>query len=349
MLYKISTEFQKFSTEESISLLLGDLERQKDYITTLNLSLNTFTPQMLEKVLSVISQMKNLTHVIFESIMDTLSFEDMLACVILISKNMPSGLRAFEMPCNALSYKFPEEFGEFLRDTDLKVINLQDCGLGADGLDKLTKVLRDSKYKKSLTKLNLAKNRINEVSEEFGEYFSSLENLEYFQFNSNTIEDISMERFLKLVTNKNLKCLNLSDNTVCGKAIEYLGRIFNDNELESLYLQDIKADDGDINNLLEIMTKKLHSDLPGEFKEKPKLIMDISCNRFDQDCVLLLEKLALTFDFRKLIIFENDYSDISNLKQLILKNKGVLVDDEDDLGNNDDLLDSEIVKALSSL
>lgn len=348
MLYKINTEFQKYSTEESVNFLIEDLENNKNNISILNLSFNTFIPEIFEKVFLVVNQINGLKHVILESIFDSLNYTEMCECLKIISKYLPKDVIAFELPSNAVSCKFPEEFGIFLQNANLKILNLHDCGLGEDGLIKISEYLSKSKYKESLTSLNLSKNRINIICDKFVEIFSEFKNLEKFVFYSNTIEEQSMSNFLKNVKNEKLNYLHLSDNTVCGEGIEYLGEIFLKNSLSHLYLQDIKIDDGDIKKLLEIMNKKLKNEIMGGIEDgRENLWLDISCNRFEQDCVTLLENLTEIFKFKKLIIFENYYDDISNLKELVIKDGGILIDDEDDL-NKDEILvfDDDILKKL---
>ncbi|ELA42225.1 uncharacterized protein VICG_00624 [Vittaforma corneae ATCC 50505] len=138
----------------------------------------------------------------------------------------------------------------------MQVLNLHNCGLGEEGLKKITSHLEKLENKDSLISLNLSKNRINIICPEFCTLFSQFTNLREFILNANTIEEKSMSQFLKSVENRSLEVLNLTDNFVCGEAIEHLGSLFLKNTIKELYLQDIKVDKGDINKLLGMLKTK---------------------------------------------------------------------------------------------
>lgn len=348
MLYKIATEFQKYTTEESAKSIIEYLENNKSSITILDLSFNTFAPKICEKVFKIVKELVNLKHIILESIFDSLNYDEMCECLSIISTHLPKSLIAFEIPSNAISCRFPDEFGIFLQNADLQKLNIHDCGLGEDGLIRIAGFMAKSSTKESLISLNLSKNRINVICDEFVELFSDLKNLETFIFYSNTIEEESMTNFLKNIRNVKLVNLHLSDNTVCGKGILHLGNIFLKNNIKTLRLQDIKIDDGDIRKLLEVMNRKLKNEMPGGIEDnRPDLFLDISCNRFEQDCVEDLITLCGVFKLKELIIFENSYDDISKLKEIVESDGGVLIDDEDDLNKDRNVLfDDDIMKML---
>jgi len=350
MLYKISTEFEKYSTVKSAEKIISDLGNQASEITILDLSLNTYTPEVLKEMCSKIKEMKALRHVILESIFDSLNYEDMCLCLELLCESLPETLLSFELPSNAVSCNFPEKFGDFLSRTPLKKLNLHNCGLGEDGLVKVGQCLKKLEDKSILEYLDLSKNRINVISKEFAEVFSAFENLSSFKLQANTIEESSMELFLGNIENENLQLLDLSDNFVCGKAIDYLGEVFIRNKITELYLQDIKVDDGDIFRLLKKMNSKPTQEVPGGFEDqRSELILDISCNSFEQDCVKLLEDLASRFLIKKLVIFDNCYDSIDDLKTMISSDGGVLIDQEGDLMSQEEVLDDELIKRLGSI
>lgn len=347
MLYKISTEFQKYSTPESIKFLMDDLKNHRDDISLLDLSMNTYTPEILKEICGVIGEMKNLRNVKLESIFDSLTYEEMCSALESVSACLAKTLVSFELPSNAVSCHFPEKFAQFLSECPLKVLNLHNCGLGEDGLKRISGCLYKLKNKDNLVSLNISKNRINAISEDFARVFSEFKSITEFRINCNTIEEKSMGDFLKGLTNERLEILDLSDNFVCGQAIDHLGSVFLRNKISKLFLQDIKIDRGDIYRLLEAMNKKQFQDLPGGIDcPKPELVLDISCNGFEQDCIGLLEDLSTTFCIKKLVIFDNNYENIDRLRDMIASDGGCIIDEEEDMSEP---VDDGIMEKLKDL
>lgn len=347
MLYKINTEFQKYSTSESIKSLIDDLLSHKDDISLLDLSMNTYTPEVCKQICNIIKEMKNLKEIKLESIFDTLTYDEMCSSLESISECLPRTLVSFELPSNAVSCHFPEKFAKFLSECPLKVLNLHNCGLGEDGLKRISECLSKLENKDNLVSLNISKNRINVISGDFARVFSEFKNITEFRINCNTIEEKSMCDFLKGIANECLEILDLSDNFVCGQAIDQLGEVFLRNKISELLLQDIKIDRGDIYKLLKAMNKKHSQDLPGGIDHpKPELILDISCNDFEQDCIGLLEDLSTIFCIKKLVIFDNSYENIDRLREMITSDGGCIIDKEEDLSEP---VDDEIMEKLKDL
>lgn len=369
----------KYSDEESISSLLNDLESQCSEIKTLDLSLNTYTPPVFLKICLKIKNLRNCKQIILESILDSLNYDEMCEIMTYISEYFPLHLESLELPSNALSCNFPAKFGTFISSSKLKVLNLHNCGLGEDGLKKISAFLSKIDDKSILESLDLSKNRINIICPDFADVLSQFRYLSRLILNANTIDDKSMAQFLKNLKNQNLQILNLTDNFVCGKAIEYLGDVFNSNNIKELYLQDIKVDEGDINKLLKkfLMKNKVDNDiepverkekksessetdskessletlqlgLPGSFEEpKSNLIIDLSCNNFNQECIELLIKLSEFIKFEKLIIFDNNYSDCEELRNIVASNNGRFIDEEEE--EDFEPVDESIVKMINLL
>ncbi|KAM0679560.1 Ran GAP Rna1 [Glugoides intestinalis] len=347
MLYKISTEFEKYSTIDSISGVLDELNENKEQITILDLSFNTFVPEVFSEIAKAIKAMKSLKHVKLESIFDSLTYEEMCNVLIVLCEALPRNLISFELPSNALSCNFPEEFGKFLQETPVKVLNLHNCGLGEDGLKRIVCYLEKLENKENLTVLDFSKNRINVICDEFAPLLSSFENVTDFILYANTIEEKSMADFLGKIENKNLTVLNLTDNFVCGEAMESLAKVFSTNKIKELYLQDIKVDEGDIKKALKALNSfKEKRSSEEEGIDKPEIVLDISCNYFEQDCIEILEELAQSYKFKKLVIFDNNYEDVEKLKGLVLLDNGCIIDEEEE---EIEEIDSELLEKFSIL
>ena len=296
-----------------------------------------------------IKEMKNLKTIKLESIFDSLTFEEMSSVLSSLSGSLTRDLVSFELPSNAVSCNFPEEFGAFLSECPLTVLNLYNCGLGQEGLKRVSDYLDKLENKENLQLFNISKNRINKIDESFGQTLNKFQSLVEFRISNNTIEEESMAVFLRSINNKKIEILDLSDNFICGECPEDLGDLFVRSEsLKCLYLQDSKMDKGDLNILLKICSSKQVQELPGGIVDsKPELTLDISCNDFEQDSVVYLEILAKKFSVKKLVVFENCYDDIEELKDIISKDGGVVVEEED----NEELfeIDDNIVEKLKNL
>ena len=331
MIYKIDTKYRKYDTLESVAGLLEDLEKCSREISTLDLSFNTFTPVVFAEVARIIKKMHRLKSVLLESFLDSLDFAEMTAVVTELCDALPRDLVSFEMPSNALSCNYPAALHSFLAECPLHVLNLHNCGLGEEGLKRLVDALGQLEDRERLQVLNLSKNRINRICPSFGALFSSFVNVTDLRLRANTIEETSMCEFLAAVTNERLSILDLSDNFVCGGCHRALGELFLRTEIEHLYLQDAKMDDGGLNEFLEIVLTKRVQDLPGGMAgAKPSLFLDISCLDFEQDSVEPLERLAALFCIKRLVLFDNNYEDISRLREMVEEDGGTVVDQEEE-------------------
>lgn len=328
---KIETD-KKYETVKDFQEYLDQMENNASTIKFLDLSDNTYTPEVAKEIAKKIKKMNKLKKIRMESIMDTLNREEMVEVGTLLFDAFPITLEELEMPSNALSCNYPEAIGTFLSKCQLKVINFFDCGLGEDGLIRMVGHLKKLKNKENLLALNLGKNRINRLDASFTDLFNEFVNLVDFRIKSNTIEEESLAYFLSNANCKNLMILDLSDNFVCEDCYVALGELFKRAKLQELYLYDAKMEEGGLYEFLTIALGKEVEELPGGIeKEKPILTLDISCLYFEQECVELLEKMAEIYNFRKLIIYENDYEDVDNLIKLVTDSGGIVVTEEEQI------------------
>ncbi|KAI5168687.1 hypothetical protein PAEPH01_0333 [Pancytospora epiphaga] len=350
MFYKITTKGKKYETESSVEQLLGDLKNNGSEITRLDLSLNTFTPDVFKLVAKAIEELSCLKELRCESFVDSLTYNEMCSVLTSLCDSLPRDLEILELPSNALSCNFPEALGRFISECPLKTLALNDCGLGEDGLIAVAKWLEKLPNKKNLETLNLSKNRINKITPDFIPVFNGFVNLKEFRIRSNTIEEKSMAGFLKGIKIGSIEVLDLSDNFICGDCHTALGQLFIELDLHELYLQDAKMDVGGLNVFLKLACTKLTQSLQGSFvSDKPELVLDISCLGFEQDSVSLLEELASKFALKRLVLFENDYEDIENLIGLVAEDGGVVIEDEEELEEPRPDLSAELIEKLKAL
>jgi Ran GTPase-activating protein (RanGAP) involved in mRNA processing and transport len=342
MIYRINTEFKKYETIESAQQLLEELNSNAAEITSLDLSMNTYTLVVIKEICKIIGCMYQLKSVRLESILDSLPYEEMCQVLSAISNALPRTLHSLEMPSNALSCKFPVDFGKFLAECPLYSLSLYDCGLGQEGLLRISEYLDKLPDKSKLSDLDISKNRINVIEKQFAETFNSFENIRSLKIRHNTIEEVSLGNFLKRIKSKKIDVLDLSDNFVVGEAIDVLGELFLKSDIKELYLHDSKMDTEELIRLLKVLSSKKIQELPGALSStKPNLVLDLSCIDFEQDAVKHLEQLAEVYRLEKLTIFDNSYDDISKLRQIIEADEGKIIEEEQDnrMEVDDDILE----------
>lgn len=348
MICKLRTK-AKYSSAENLAGFLDELAANKNEITTLDLSMNTFLPEAATSIAARIRGLANLKRVRLESIFDSLNVEQRNAVLTAFLDALPLTLEELEMPSNALSCEYPDVLGDFLSACPLRVLSLYDCGLGEDGLARLTVDLSRLKNKANLATLNLGKNRINFIHEEFVSLFNEFENLTDFRIRSNTIDEEGLAHFLENATVSKLTVLDISDNFVCGDCHRALGMLFQRAALEQLYLYDAKMDDGGLAEFLGLALEKTHDELPGGIEDrKPELVLDISCLAAGQECVPLLERLASKYAVKRLVLFENDFDDLERLTSLVSAEGGVVIAEEDQLVETP-AIDQSIIERIKNI
>lgn len=338
MKFKIEGALKKYNTPEDVADIVRDILAVKGSIEILECSLTTFSPAAFSCLCEAVKQIENLRHLHFESFLDTLTFDEMVEVMKTLSDALPENLQILELPDNALSCNFPEEFGEYLSHASLKELNLHNCGLGERGLTRLTGYLSKVADKSLLVSLVISKNRINKIPKAFDELFSSFPNIRIFKLRNNTIEDESMARFLASITSTQLEILDLSDNFLCEAVPKALGMLFQRLDLKELYLKDAKMDSEEFLIFTDLAKAKLHDTLPGALPTaKPLLTLDISCNDFEQTVACALETLTEIYSFCDLVLYDNCFEDITRLKQLVDEDCGMVTDvDPNDTYNVED-------------
>ncbi|KAI5150679.1 hypothetical protein ENBRE01_1642 [Enteropsectra breve] len=349
MIFTIDTEFKKYNDLEEARELLADIKEHGHEIRTLDLSMNTYAPVVFKEICKTIkNDMKELKRLKLESILDSLTYEDMLEILTDLAQALPLSLEVLELPSNAVSCKFPEAFGEFIAKCPLTVLDLYNCGLGEDGLVRIKHHLDALADKSKMVTLNLSRNRINRIADGFGSVLSCFTNLEELKMSSNTIEENSMADFLKNLKNKSLKMLDLSDNFLCGDCAVHLADIFTRNSMKTLLLQDAKFDEGNFEEFLSICAGSESHDLPGGMKlEHEGLVMDISCNDLDEKCVPELLKFVQQYKISRLVVFDNYIEDYSEIEKVVLSDGGCVVNEIKE--DSTEMLSDSIIEKIKSL
>lgn len=329
MLFTVSTEWQKYETCESAAFLLDELDRCYENVTYLDLSRNTYSPLVFDKIAEIIKKMENLRSFKANSFLDTLTHDETMHVLSSLALSLPHSLVSLELSNNALSCEFPKEFERFISETPLAVLTLHDCGLGQDGADRIIRAIASNPDKSKLVSLNISKNRINKLPDEFGNIIGGFSNLQEINIRNNTIEQKSMALFFTDFNSETLHVLDIGDNFICGEAIKPFCNLISRMRLTRLYMHDIKIDGDEMDKVLDALYEMRSGDLPGgPSSNKPGLILDISYNDLEQCNVPRLTKLSDRFILKKLIIYENYFEDITDLRIMIAKDGGTLVDVE---------------------
>jgi len=345
MIYKVETESKKYDTVSEANAIIDTLQQHSEEITTLDLSLNTYMPAVFKKICEAIKKMASLKIIRLESVLDTLTAAEAMDVLQELGNSLPESVISLEMRCNALSCEFPESIGNIILRCPLEVMVFYDCGLGEEGLKRISVMIEKIVDKTKLRVLDLSRNRINRLPKDFGEILSRFPNLCEIRLRANTIYVDSMGIFLDSLKNKSLKVLDLSDNFFDEKSCKRLGEIFLDNDLTELHLQDIKTETEAILEFFELAKSKRTQDLPGGCSTgSSHLHLDLSYNDFDNKIVSHLEALSFKYVFDSLLLYGNDYEEIEALKSNIKESGGCLVEEENGTGSVADI--AEMLKDL---
>lgn len=331
MRFTVSTEWKKYDSLETAKTLLKDIKQCSAEITVLDLSNNTYVPEVAAELAAQIRAMPRLKEIRLESIVDTLTFEEMSEVVAAIADALPRTLAVFAIPSNALSCRFPEALARLLRECPLQKLDLYNCGLGAEGAERIITALGAQPDKRRLVAFDISKNRINRLVARAGTVLSMYTALQDLRLRSNTIEEASMAAFFNALALPALACLDVSDNFVCGTAIAPLCALLAAGRVAELGLQDTKMDDGDIDVVLRALIALPTQELPGGVPTgKPELVLDISCIYAEQTTVPLLVELSKRFALRRLVLFENSFEDLAELRACVAEDGGVVVEEEEE-------------------
>ena len=341
MICKLRTA-TKYTEVEDLADFLKEMEDGKDEITTLDVSMNTFTPPVAKELAKRIAGLTKLKKIELGSILDSLKIEDMNIVIPALIDALPLTLEELEMPSNALSCNYPKELSKFIKNCPLRVLNLFDCGLGEEGLRRISGDLSEQENKANLRSLNLGKNRINVIHKEFAEVLNSFEGLAELRIRSNTIEKESLTGFLERLDGGKLAVLDLSDNFVRGGCEVALGELFKRAPIEQLYLFDSKMDGDELSQFLAKALEK-------QVEEKPKLVLDVSVCWGNEACVPLLEQLAAQYAIKRLVLFENDFEASEDLISLVRESGGVVISDEENQNVEEFVVEHDLVARISRM
>ncbi|ORD94854.1 hypothetical protein ECANGB1_2079 [Enterospora canceri] len=317
MFFKVATTDVKYDTAESVRSLVANLAELSQRLTALDLSNNTYHPDAFASIAEQIKKMRNLKTASFESTMSCLDFEEMSSLCSMITNSLPNGLIALNLSSNALSCNFPNALTDFISRSNLVELNLYNCGLGREGIERVLRALEGLSDKTRLEKLNIGKNRMNSATNELGEIIGQFENLTLFKMAHNTVYE-GLDSFLNGLVSLSLIELDISDNFVEEETalLEILGH----GSLRLIHLRDIKTDHMDV-----ILQKMVDTGSKIEH-------LDVSQNDLEtEESMNQLVELAKHNQIRELHIYDNyfetDFRETyRKIKNLILRKGGRFIE-----------------------
>ncbi|KAL6120821.1 hypothetical protein NUSPORA_02385 [Nucleospora cyclopteri] len=323
MFYKISSLDVKYETVESVKEIIKELKDIKLEITELDLSNNTFVPEVFKEICKIIEEMKRLKVVNFESIISMLNYDEMVQICDLMSYSLTDKIVSLNLSANALSCRFPESLGDFISKCSLIDLNLYNCGLGKEGIERLGEFL-DKVEKKELVTLNVGKNRINSIDSHFGEVLNKFKNIKDFKMAHNTIYE-GMDEFLEKIDDLDLEVFDISDNFIENSSV-FCKLIKGFSHLHELYIRDIKTEE--MNDILQaILEITVESPELGGMIERPNMILDVSQNDMENEELLnKIERICKKYSIKKLYIYDNFFENIEKVKELVYEQDGEVIE-----------------------
>ncbi|KAK6089830.1 hypothetical protein P3W45_001178 [Vairimorpha bombi] len=331
MLFSLKNEERKYYTKEDVEVIVKDLSNNMDTIEEIDLTSNVFKPEAMEEICRVISKMKKLKSVILDEIFTTLNKEEMLSCFRHISLALKDkNLVVLDISNNALSSELPKEFFNLLSESNsLKFFKIRNCGLGHKGGNLIGECLNNLKVKNNLEYLDIAQNRFFTFPEKLSEAVMSLSNLSVLKLEYNTIEKITMTKFLRVLKNHPLEILDIRDNFLDVEGCRILGEIFATWNLRELMIGDCLAHTEGILEFIRYANKKFSSmKLPGDCKEDDEVILDLSHNDWEQECIEKIADFCEKYSIKKIFVNGNMYDDDEYLINAVSRYGGEVVKDD---------------------
>lgn len=354
MMLNIEGENKFYRATEEVGELVAQIRKNKDRILSINLSGNVFEPEPMEALFKEISQLKKLRSATLVGIFSTLQGEVMKQCVSILSKYLPTDrLEVLDLSDNALSCNLPEVFRDFIkRLRSLRVLKINNCGLGELGGNWLAESLSMMETKNSLEAIEIAQNKFINFPKKLGVALEQFPYLEVVKIQYNTIDQDSLDAFLRSFENHSLRILDVRDNFLSVEGCKMLGKFFVEWDIEEMMLGDCLMGTAGLKALLQhASAKKTIPRLHGSFgKSKNRLALDLSFNEICQEGIEDLLEFFRTHDVGVLSIQGNEYEDCSKLQELLAAKESKLVHDyeEEDtaIGDTEASLINKFERAL---
>lgn len=324
-----------YKTVEDVNDIANQVRENSRSLVELNLTGNVFYPEAMEYLFEEVSKAQKIKKCIFVGILATLPKAIMLTNLKIMCNKLPTKkLELLDLSDNALSCELPDEFRNFFHSMErLMILKINNCGLGEKGGNWLADTLLGMKYKNTLEVIELAQNKFINFPLKLGVALEQFTSLEELRIHYNTIDQKSMDTFLKSFENHSLRILDIRDNALSTEGCRMLGSFFVYWDIEEIYLGSCLMSTEGLNVFLEKASEKLDRPcLHGSFIEyKRKFILDISNNEIEQAGIDALIKFFDNHHVDKLYIQGNEYDDCGELVKLIeLKGGKVIHDYEDD-------------------
>lgn len=346
MILSIEGESKLYKSVDDVTELIKQIQKNRGRILSINLSGNVFEPEPMETLFKEIARLKRLRSAILTGIFATLSSDVMLKCLSIISQHLPTErLEVFDLSDNALSCNLPDSFRELIkRMQSVRVLKLNNCGLGELGGNWLADSLTEMPQKDCLEVVEIAQNKFINFPKKLGAALERFAYLEEVRIQYNTIDKDSLDSFLRFFENHSLRVLDIRDNFLSLEGCKMLGRFFVNWNIEEMSLADCMMGTQGLNVMLEhASSKKKTPRLYGGFRRPgKKFMLDLSFNDIEQEGIVNLVSFCKNHDVDVLSIQGNEYEDCSELSKLLAEKGAKLIHDYEEDG-------SKVVETEASL
>ncbi|EJW04967.1 hypothetical protein EDEG_00084 [Edhazardia aedis USNM 41457] len=350
MIFSLAGHKKRYMTAESVKNHVSYISFNSKKIKEINLSDNVFYPEACDLLFSAIKKCTNLKKVTLSRIFSGLQPEVMQKSFkkIILCLSAPT-LTHFDISQNAISCDFPECFVNFLKQLEnLRVIRIDDCGLGAIGIKVLFECLNTLKNKKNLEVIDISKNRITKGAHSVGEIIKDFVNLEEIYIQYNNIDGDTLVSFLKNLAKLNLTKLDLRDNILNLEGCALLGKYFVTWDLNDLRLSDCLIDD----ECLKAFTSEANATknecffAGGFYKRLIGMTLDLSNNKISTEGLEYLKDFFENNKMKKILLYNNEFDDCSAIKEELIKKGCEVCDCESE--ESSEVCDS-LVKKMEAL
>lgn len=353
MILSIEGESKLYKSIDDVSDLVKQIQKNKGRILSINFSGNVFEPEPMEALFREVAGLKKLRSAVLAGIFSTLSSEVMLKCLTIISEYLPTErLEVFDLSDNALSCNLPDAFREFIKRLSMvRILRLNNCGLGEIGGNWLADSLAEMPHKDCLEAIEIAQNKFINFPKKLGSTLEKFIYLEEVRIQYNTIDKDSLDSFMRFFENHSLRVLDIRDNFLSLEGCKMLGRFFVDWDIEEMCLGDCMMGTQGLNAMLyHASNKKKIPKLHGGFRRpRKKFVLDLSFNDIEQEGIEKLVIFCKEYDIDVLSIQGNEYEDCSELSKLLSEKGAKLIHDYEEDGSKVIETEASLIQKLENV
>lgn len=331
-LVSISEEKRKYNVREDVLHLTERLEKEREEVTGVDISENSFSSECILEIVQVLGAMPNVKIVNFKGIFTGRQKEDVEESLRHICKHLAPlrGITYLDMSDNALSVHGMEILTPLIPKLEsLEHLVLNNNGMGVDGGAFLAEALGElSQKSRKLESIEVGRNRLEKSISAIGESLAKFPFMDTIRVYQNGISCTSMCEFLKEIAALRVRVLDLNDNFLLTHGAHVLGTCMNAWDIEVLNASDCLIGDMGMAEMCKALQHK--TELQGSLSQAMEI--DLSYNEISDEAVSEVEGVLSKLCTSKIILTGNEFgsSSIALLNAAAWEKGGSVLYEEED-------------------